>query len=41
MASSNYTLSISAASKHKDAATEFLEWMAGGGPAAGYYELLG
>ena len=41
MASSNYTLSISAASTHKEAASAFLEWMAEDAQQQRYYELSG
>lgn len=41
MASSNYTLSISAASKAKDASAAFLEWMAEDEQQQKYYELSG
>ena len=41
MASSNYTLSINAASKAKDASAAFLEWMAEDAQQQKYYELSG
>ncbi|WP_159600345.1 ABC transporter substrate-binding protein [Agromyces humi] len=41
LASSNYTLSINAASKAKDAASDFLEWMASSDAQQRYYELSG
>jgi raffinose/stachyose/melibiose transport system substrate-binding protein len=41
LASSNYTLSINAASKKKDAATKFLDWMASDEAQQRYYELSG
>jgi len=41
MASSNYTLSINAASKAKDAAAAFLEWMSEDAQQQKYYELSG
>lgn len=41
LASSNYTLSINAASKAKDAAADFLEWMASDEAQQRYYELSG
>jgi raffinose/stachyose/melibiose transport system substrate-binding protein len=41
MASSNYTLSINAASKAKDASAAFLEWMAEDAQQQRYYELSG
>ncbi|MBN9605340.1 MAG: extracellular solute-binding protein [Actinomycetales bacterium] len=41
LASTNYTLSINAASEHKDAATKFLEWMASDEAQQKYYEYSG
>lgn len=41
IASSNYTLSINAASKAKDAAADFLEWMASDEAQQRYHELSG
>ncbi|MEO8261122.1 MAG: extracellular solute-binding protein [Pseudolysinimonas sp.] len=41
VASTNYTLSISAASEHKDAANAFLEWMATDEAQQKYYEYSG
>ncbi|GAA5026733.1 ABC transporter substrate-binding protein [Microbacterium fluvii] len=41
LASSNYTLSINAASKAKDAAADFLEWMASDEAQQRYHELSG
>ncbi|MBD3943581.1 extracellular solute-binding protein [Microbacterium sp. NEAU-LLC] len=41
LASSNYTLSINAASKQKDAANDFLDWMASDQAQQRYHELSG
>ncbi|GAA4782879.1 ABC transporter substrate-binding protein [Microbacterium gilvum] len=41
IASSNYTISINAASEHKDAAADFLEWLAEPAQSERYSELSG